>query len=69
MPDIAPSLLTWDTATQRLNISERHLRRLVYEHRIPHIKVGGLVRFDAAALEEWLESRTIRPATSERRAA
>lgn len=37
-------------------ISERWLRRLVYERRIPYHKVGGRIFFDLADLDAWAES-------------
>jgi excisionase family DNA binding protein len=37
-----------------LGSSVRHMRRLVSERRVPHIKVGGLVRFDLDVIDRWL---------------
>jgi excisionase family DNA binding protein len=37
-----------------LNITERHVRRLVFENRIPNHKIGGLVRFRRAEIIDWL---------------
>ena len=37
-----------------LGTSERHIRRLVAERRIPHHKVGGLVRFRLETVDQWL---------------
>jgi hypothetical protein len=31
------------------------VRRLVAERRIPYIKLGHLLRFDPAQIDEWLE--------------
>lgn len=39
---------------QRLGTTERHIRRLVNESRIPYVKVGGLVRFDQRDIEKWI---------------
>jgi excisionase family DNA binding protein len=39
----------------------RHVRRLVFERRIPYIKVGALLRFDPVAIRAWLESQTVHP--------
>ncbi|MDP8927344.1 MAG: helix-turn-helix domain-containing protein [Actinomycetota bacterium] len=41
-----PHLLRIDELAQRLGVSERHLRRLVQERRIPSLKVGHFVMFD-----------------------
>ena len=37
-----------------LGTSERHIRRLVSDRRIPHTKVGGLVRFNLDDVDQWL---------------
>lgn len=37
-----------------LGTSERHIRRLVAERRVPHVKVGGLVRFNLDDIDRWL---------------
>jgi excisionase family DNA binding protein len=38
----------------RLAVSERFVRRLVYERRIPYLKVGHFVRFDPADVDRML---------------
>jgi excisionase family DNA binding protein len=45
-----------------LGTSERHVRRLVFERRIPYLKVGGLLRFDPLELADWLDRARV-PAT------
>jgi excisionase family DNA binding protein len=47
-----PTLAGW------LGISVRHVRRLVAEKRIPYIKVGYFVRFDADQIRHWLGEHT-----------
>ncbi len=44
-----PALAAW------LNITPRHVRRLVAERRIPFHKVGGLLRFVPAEITDWLD--------------
>lgn len=39
-----------------LAISVRHVRRLVLERRIPHRKVGSLLRFDLAEVDAWMDT-------------
>ena len=48
-------LLDIDELAERLNISVRHVRRLVAERRIPYLKVGHLLRFEPAAIDEWVQ--------------
>jgi excisionase family DNA binding protein len=49
-----PELLDPPALAARLSITERHVRRLVAERRIPFVKVGRFVRFDPSAVAEWL---------------
>jgi excisionase family DNA binding protein len=40
-------LLTLDEAASRLRISPRHLQRLTADQRIPCVRLGRAVRYDA----------------------
>jgi excisionase family DNA binding protein len=51
-----PLLLDIAAVAERLCTTERHVRRLVDEKRIPYLKVGHFVRFDAAEVARWLET-------------
>jgi len=44
-----PELAAW------LHITERHVRRLVAERRIPFHKIGGRVRFVPSEITAWLD--------------
>ena len=48
-------LLTLKQVAEQLNVNERHVRRLVFERRIPFLKWGHLLEFDPGELEQWLE--------------
>jgi excisionase family DNA binding protein len=50
-----PQLLTIDQLAEQLNVSVRHVRRLVAERRVPYLKVGRLIRFDPAEIALWLD--------------
>jgi excisionase family DNA binding protein len=52
-------LLTLKQVAEVLNVNERHVRRLVFERRIPYFKWGHLLRFDPVELEKWLEQARI----------
>jgi excisionase family DNA binding protein len=54
-----PALLDAPELAKRLGITERHVRRLVAERRIPFVKVGRFVRFNPSAVAEWLERATV----------
>ena len=51
----AEPLLDVQDLAARLNISVRHVRRLVAERRIPYLKLGNLLRFDPGQINDWLE--------------
>jgi len=53
------TLLTLKQVAELLNVNERHVRRLVFERRIPYFKWGHLLRFDPVELEQWLEQARI----------
>jgi excisionase family DNA binding protein len=52
-------MLTLNELCEWLNITERHARKLVERDAIPYRKVGHLLRFPEAEIEEW--SHPIRP--------
>ena len=51
----------WDIeqVAELLNTSVRHVRRLVYERRIPYLKIGHFVRFDPDAIDLWITDRQV----------
>ena len=53
-------LLDGSGVAQHLGITERHVRRLVSERRIPFVKVGRFVRFDPIAVASWLERTAVK---------
>ena len=58
-PNAVPQLLTMDELAERLNVTRRHVRRLVAERRVPFLKIGKFVRFDAAEVSAWLDSHRV----------
>jgi excisionase family DNA binding protein len=55
---------TWLTLVDvaaMLQITERHVRRLVAEKKIPYTKVGRPLRFNLARILEWLEDNSHGP--------
>lgn len=49
-----PTLLTIEQVADTLGVNVRHVRRLVFERRIPYLKWGHLLRFDADEVRAWL---------------
>jgi excisionase family DNA binding protein len=58
------SLMDIHAVAHRLGVQTRHVRRLVYERRIPYLKWGHLLRFDPDEIERWLDA-TRRPPREE----
>jgi excisionase family DNA binding protein len=52
-------LLDVGVVAEALGVTERHVRRLVAERRIPFFKVGKFVRFDSAELDIWLDQHRV----------
>jgi excisionase family DNA binding protein len=54
--DTPPSSALLDIArvAERLAVSERFVRRLVFERRLPFLKIGQFVRFDPVEVERWI---------------
>lgn len=52
---VLPQLLDMAQVAERLCTTQRHVRRLVAERRIPFVRVGRFIRFDQAQLAAWLE--------------
>lgn len=49
-------LLDINGAAEQLGVSVRHVRRLVTERRIPYIKWGLILHFDADELDAWIDA-------------
>ena len=47
-------------------MGERHVRRLVFERRIPFVKVGRYVRFDAHEITRWIDDHRVPSHASDR---
>lgn len=47
-------LIGIEALAERLGVSERFVRRLVAERRVPYLKIGKYVRFDPAEIEQWV---------------
>jgi excisionase family DNA binding protein len=56
-----PRLLDIGGIAEHLGVTERHVRRLVAERRIPFVKWGHLLRFDPDEIASWLDSVRVPP--------
>jgi excisionase family DNA binding protein len=55
------SLLTIQQAAQVTGIAVPTLYKWVGQRKIPHIKMGRLVKFDPGKLDEWIKQQTVMP--------
>ncbi len=60
----AQVLLDITQLAERLGVSERFVRRLVEERRIPFLKIGKYVRFDPDDVDRWIARQRISQTTS-----
>ena len=59
--------LTVPEAAALLGVSERFIRHLVAERRIPYIKLGRLLRFDPEDLAAFIEAGRVEPRDASRK--
>jgi excisionase family DNA binding protein len=59
----ASRLISIGDVANQLGVDVRHVRRLVYEKRIPYIKWGHLLRFDPAEIDAWIDTHRNQPST------
>lgn len=55
------ALMTSDEVAKILKTTPRHVRRLVQERRIEHVKVGRCVRFTHKAVADYIERNKVAP--------
>ncbi len=51
--------LTFLQTKELLNTTNGHLRSLIFHRKIPHIKIGRLIRFDYEELIQWIDSSKV----------
>lgn len=57
--DTRHPLISKQVVAKRFGTSIRHIDHLVATRRIPFVKVGGLIRFDPADIEAWIEANRV----------
>lgn len=58
---ISRRFLSVQEAAQYTGLSPHTLYAMVSQRRIPFVKLGRLVKFDARMLEEWIRQNTVMP--------
>ena len=54
-----PRLVSIEEIAEHLGVSVRHVRRLVFERRIPYVKWGHLIRFDIDDVSAWVTTSRV----------
>ncbi len=58
---IARRLISIQEASDYTSLAVNTLYKMVNQRRIPYVKVGRLVKFDLAQLDEWINQQTVMP--------
>jgi excisionase family DNA binding protein len=61
MTAVTEQLIDIAGLAERLGVSERFVRRLVDERRIPFLKIGRHVRFQPDDVERWIRASRVDP--------
>lgn len=54
-----PNLLDVAELAAHLGVTERHVRRLIAERRVPYVRWGRRIRFDPDEIARWLEAARV----------
>jgi excisionase family DNA binding protein len=55
------TLVNCSELARRLGVTERFVRRLVEERRVPFVRIGRFVRFDPAVIDDWVLEHRVDP--------
>lgn len=53
------TLLDITALAERLGVTERFVRRLVAERRIPFLKIGKFIRLEPADVAAWIDQQRV----------
>ena len=65
-PQLPKRLLTIQEVAELTGVSVTTLYKWVSQRKIPHIKMGRLVKFDPVKLDEWIKQQTRMPMPNKR---
>ena len=60
-------LLSIEEAATYTGLSKNTLYKMISQRRIPYVKLGSRVKFDAGLLDDWVEQNTMMPMPSKNR--
>ena len=58
---MTPRLLTINEVSERTGLAVDTLYKMVSQHHVPYVKLGGALRFDLELLNQWIEQSTVMP--------
>ncbi|MCA9457598.1 MAG: helix-turn-helix domain-containing protein [Nitrospira sp.] len=61
------NLMTIAELAELIGLSVQTIYNMVGQRRIPHVKVGRLLRFDKRLIDDWLKTNTVMPLSDLRR--
>jgi excisionase family DNA binding protein len=64
---VLETLLTVEQVAELLAFKPSTIRAYCEQRKLPHVRIGGQLRFRPSELHEWLEQRSSRPITRRRR--
>ena len=59
-PAIAPRLMSIEQVAVYLGLSPHTVYKFVSQRRIPHVKLGKLVKFDRIEIDKWIGSQAVK---------
>jgi len=65
-PNFPRQLITIKDASLFTGVPVPTLYKWVGQRKIPHVKMGRLVKFDLAKLDEWIKQQTVMPMPEKR---
>lgn len=58
---MTPKVIGIDQAAQYTGLAKQTIYKMVSHRRIPHIKLGGRVKFTVEQLDKWIAKNTVMP--------
>ena len=57
---IAPRLLTIQQVAAYVGLSHHTIYRFVSQRKIPHVKLGKVLKFDRAEIDRWITAHAVK---------
>ena len=53
-------MLNTKQVAEKLGVSERTIERWMTDRKIPYYRLNGIIRFDEAVIDSWVQKRQVR---------